>query len=239
MSEIARIDIRFDVRSDAGGRDPDQHSPTLRAYHRLLWRKRLPTGPTFHLEVASRPNYLIFRSPGADFFLASDTIIRTFNDMQKMQPILGQLSERHREAFNTRAYTIGGMTLFPGNRVDGKTTINGARGMHPKIADRFDLTLECIRRFYSGEPSPLTASLSRYRSFFELFRDFEGYVDFFLLQELVNDDRSSVRFLAPFDDFKTSPLPADVASYTAYRARTIAFVRARNDRIAEHVEASI
>ncbi|WP_113903400.1 DUF6994 family protein [Brevibacterium celere] len=35
------------------------------------------------------------------------------------------------------------------------STINGARGLHPRIVDRFDLTLECIRRHYRGEPSPL------------------------------------------------------------------------------------
>ena len=34
------IDTTFDVRSDAGGMDPDSHSKTLRRYHQLLWRKR-------------------------------------------------------------------------------------------------------------------------------------------------------------------------------------------------------
>lgn len=30
------IDITFDFRSDAGGKDPDAYSPTLRRYHQLL-----------------------------------------------------------------------------------------------------------------------------------------------------------------------------------------------------------
>ena len=38
------IDIAFDFRTDAGGKDPDAYSPTLRRYHRLLWSKRLPGG---------------------------------------------------------------------------------------------------------------------------------------------------------------------------------------------------
>jgi hypothetical protein len=38
------IDIAFDFRSDAGGKDPDVYSPTLRAYHKLLWSKSLPSG---------------------------------------------------------------------------------------------------------------------------------------------------------------------------------------------------
>ena len=38
------IDTTFDVRTDAGGRDPDRYSATLRRYHRLLWSKPLPGG---------------------------------------------------------------------------------------------------------------------------------------------------------------------------------------------------
>jgi hypothetical protein len=60
-------------------------------------------------------------------------------------------------------------------------TINGARGFHPKIKDRFDLTVECIRRHYVDDPSPLSDTLARYEDFFGLFGDFRGYVDFFLL----------------------------------------------------------
>ena len=44
------------------------------------------------------------------------------------------------------------------------------------IRDRFDLTLECIRRHYLDEPSPLSATLARYADFFGLFGDFAGYV---------------------------------------------------------------
>ena len=84
-------------------------------------------------------------------------------------------------------YTIGGMMLFPGNRVGGKMTINGARGFHPRIKDRFDLTVECIRRHYRDEPSPLSDTLARYADFFGLFGDFQGYVEYFLLQDLVSE----------------------------------------------------
>ena len=34
-----------------------------------------------------------------------------------------------------------------------------------------------------------------------LFVAFRGFVDFFLLQDIVTDDSSSVRFFMPFDDF--------------------------------------
>ncbi|MCG8654879.1 hypothetical protein [Yimella sp. NH-Cas1] len=36
--------------------------------------------------------------------------------------------------------------MFPANPIGGKVTINGAKGFHPRIKDRSDLTLECIRR---------------------------------------------------------------------------------------------
>jgi hypothetical protein len=38
------------------------------------------------------------------------------------------------------------------------------------------LTLECIRRHYLDEPSPLSDTLARYADFFGLFGDFAGYV---------------------------------------------------------------
>ena len=76
---------------------------------------------------------------------------------------------------------MGGMIIFPANRVEGKSTINGARGFHPLIKDRIDLTLECIRRYYNNEISPLTEVLTRYTDFFALFGNFKGYVEFFLL----------------------------------------------------------
>ena len=47
-----------------------------------------------------------------------------------------------------------------------------------KINDRFDLTLECIRRYYLNEDSPLKETFIRYSDFL-LFKNFKGYIDFF------------------------------------------------------------
>lgn len=52
------------------------------------------------------------------------------------------------------AYTIGGMMVFPATKINRKPTINGGRGLDKQIADRFDLTLECIRRHYFGPTQP-------------------------------------------------------------------------------------
>jgi hypothetical protein len=228
------IDASFDFRTDARGKDPDVYSPTLRRYHKLLWSKALPSGRSFYLNDAVRGAYLHHRSELGEFFLSSDSVIPTFTrwGFAKAHPEL--YSEEENEAFMGISYTIGGMMVFPGNRIQGKWTINQARGCLRKISDRFDLTVECIRRYYARQSSPLGETLARYDDFFALFENFSGYVDFFLLQDLVTADRTNVRFFMPFDDFRTPSVPEDDASYREYRRRSIAFIKARNGRIARH-----
>jgi len=228
------IDTTFCFRSDSRGKDPDTHSPTLRRYHRLLWSKPLPDGTLFALEDLGSKGYLRHRSDRGDYLLSSDTVLRTFNSHGKMQHIIAQIPLPEREDVLRRGYTMGGMMLFPAVTVDRKPTINQARGMNAKIQDRFDLTLECIRRFYRGEVSPLSGVLGRYGDFFALFEDFRGYVEFFLLQDLVTDDGNAIRFWAPFDDFRTSSLPADLDAYLKYRTVMMGWIDARNRRIAAY-----
>jgi hypothetical protein len=232
------IDITFDFRSDTPpGKDPDTRSPTLRRYHQLLWSKPLPSGALFDLDVTTPGTYLHHHSELGEFDLSSDTVIHTFSGWPKLRHIIDQIPEEETEAFNRIGYTIGGMMVFPGFQVDRKMTINQHRGCHPRIRDRFDLTLECIRRHYLDEPSPLSATLARYADFFGLFGDFAGYVDFFHLQDLVDEATLTVKFSMPFEDFAASPLPDTLDAYIAYRQRAIEFIEARNRRIAAHVGA--
>lgn len=231
MSSRPDIDITFDFRSDARGKDPDSRSPTLRRYHRLLWSKPLPDGTMFELEDRRSKGYLRHVSARGEFALSSDTIFRSFVHHTKMAHIIALVPESEREDSLRRGYTMGGMIVFPAGRLNGNT-INQARGINAKIQDRFDLTLECIRRHYRGEASPLARDLQRYAAFFDLFGDFRGYVDFFLLQDLVSSDYSTIRFWSPFDDFKSSPLPRDLEAYLEYRDEMLGWVDARNRRIA-------
>ena len=226
------IDTTFDFRTDTPpGRDPDSYSPTLRRYHQLLWSKQLPNGQLFDLD-ARTPGYpLLHNSPLGKFELSSDTVMASYTGHAAMAPIIAQFSEDEQAAFDTLGYTIGGMMIFPSNRVDDKMTINGARGFLPRIADRMDLTLECIRRHYRGECSPLDATLARCADFFALFENFGGYVDFFLLQDLVTADGAAVRFFMPFDDFNLPSKPGDVETYRRFRQLSIEFIEARNRRI--------
>ena len=169
------IDVTFDFRSDAGGKDPDTASPTLRGYHRQLWSRPLPNGHPFTLTDARPGAYLHHASTLGTYTLSSDSVIPTFIRWTSMRHIIGQFPEAENEAFMRLGYTIGGMMIWPANKVDGQMTINGMRGFTRAIADRMDLTLECIRRHYaSDDHSPLAATLARYADFFALFDDFAG-----------------------------------------------------------------
>jgi len=226
------IDTAIDMHFDADGKDPDEVSPTLRSYHRQLWSKRLPSGGAFDLEDVYPKGYLLYRGADRDIMMSSDTIIRTFRKHRHMQHVIAQLPEPEVAEFSRLGYSIGSFMLFPKHQIDGKGTINQARGTRGKIEDRFDLTLECIKRFYTdGSWSPLADVLDRYSHFFDLFGNFRGYVDFWLLQDLVTDDYSEIRFFAPFTDFKTSALISTVEEYVPYRALTLEFLHGRNVRI--------
>jgi hypothetical protein len=230
-SDRTLIDVTFDFRSDTPpGKDPDAFSPMLRRYHKRLWSKPLPSGAMFELVDTTSRVYLHHRSALGEFRLASDAVVPTFTKEPRIRPILEKIPEAV-VSFNAIGYTIGGMMLFPGNQVDRRMTINAARGCHPRIKDRFDLTVECIRRYYLEEDSPLRPTLARYVDFFRLFGDFRGYVQFFLLQDLVTEDLSAVRFFAPFEEFKSWPVPETSAAYLAYRERAVGFIQARNRRV--------
>jgi len=71
-----------------------------------------------------------------------------------------------------------------------------------------------------------------------LFESFRGYVEFFLLHDLVDTDFSSVRFFLPFDDFCSSPFPSSKECYLAYMQRNIDFIESRNLRILAYCEAN-
>jgi len=171
--------------------------------------------------------------------MTSDTIAATYTLRQNpaVRRILAAFPEEDHAAFRAKAYTIAGFLIFPAN-TPGRTgrTINQDRGCDPRISDRIDLTLECIRRHYLGDPSPLASTLARYADFFALFGGFANYVEFFLLNDLVSHDASAVRVFLPLN-FDASGLPADADAYRAYRERLLEFLDARSLRIAAYAKA--
>ncbi len=228
---MSNIDITFDVFSDTPtGKDPDKFSATLRDYHRQLWSKSLPNGGVLELDE-NIPYVLSHKSILGEFSLSSDAITHTYRSTKKMSHIISELPTEEMEIFFALASTIGAYIIFPSHRIDGKMTINAARGFNQKLNDRFDLALECIRRFYLNEHSPLTDVLNRYSDFFGLFETFRGYTDFFLLQDLVEDDYQHIKFWHPFVSFKLTPLPQSMKEYLAYKQKCMNFISERNQRI--------
>lgn len=226
------IDVSFDFRTDANGADPDAASPTLLRYHQLLWSKPLPSGQMLELTPRTRkPHALLHESDLGSFLLTSDSVLPTFTGRTEMRDMVASLPAADIDALKTITYTIGGMILWPGNQINRKWTINQARGCTGRIADRFDLTIECVRRHYAGDTAhPLADAFGRYRDFFDLFDTFAGYISFWHLDDLI-DPAGHVKLFHPSDDFTLPALPRTLDDYLAYCERTIEFVAARNARI--------
>lgn len=223
------IDTEYNFYTDSKGRDPDSTSPTLRKYHKILWSRTLPNGKLLELSDNKNGVYLYHQSELGEFFFGSDAITHSYKNHKRKKWLTEQIPNEVKELFDTGS-TIGGYIIFPSNRIDGKQTINQARGVNRLIDDRFDLTLECIRLFYAGKESPLYETLSRYELFFNLFDDFSGYIHFFFLEDLIYEN-NRIRFYLPFDDFKTRPSFSDINQYLLYKKRVVDFIESRNKRI--------
>jgi hypothetical protein len=235
------VDASFDYWADMNpgrsvweaknAKDPDTRSKRLQAAHLALWTKPLPTGPTFALTPA-RGAALQW----GHYRLSSDSISNSYMTNGRLRAIVQEAREQAEKLFRTGS-KIGAYILFPGYRVAGRRTINGARGMSPRIADRMDLTLEAIQRHYVGGTSPLSQDLARYADFFALFSTFRGYVDFWLLNDLV-DHQYRVQFFLPFDDFGRNGAPSSVREYLQLATATTYFLNARTERMRRALSGS-
>ena len=222
------IDIDFDFREDSRCGDPDADSPKLYETHRLLWSKKLPNGIDFILEIKGVGYGRLLLKNNLTMNLSSDRMCPHFVGKYSNK-LDGWLSDNEKEELKQKVRTIGGHIVFPANKKNG-FTINQARGVNRSICDRFDLTLECIRRFYIEEESPLSKTITNYKDFFDLFVDFRGYVNFFLLQDFV-DEKDQIKFSLPFDNFKRLPLPLNVDEYKRYKEHILSLISSRNKRI--------
>lgn len=234
MDPSRPFDVTTDFQDDSGGRDPDRYSSLLQEYHLRLWRKRLPDGEFFDLTPDRIGSALVLRywSGHKHFVLSSDTLANSSRGPRRaLYDAMGVESNLH---WHRDGGTIGGRLIFPSNRVDGKQTINQLRGTHPRIRDRFDLTLESIRRHYCGESGPLADVLARYGEFFTLFGSFRSYIEVFLLNDLI-DGEGGIAFFLPFEDFDGPVLPDTLEEYRLFRQRQLDFVGARNRRMLEYM----
>jgi len=231
-----KINTNIQMDIDANGKDPDTYSKTLHEYHSLLWNKKLPNGELFNLDKSvSAPYYFKTSILEGKFIFSSDAIIHTYSRRASMSEIVNKIPKENIANFFNIAGTIGGYIIFPANKIDNQPTINMIRGMHPRINDRFDLTLECIRLWYLGIDNPLYKHLERYNDFFNLFLNFKGYVDFFLLNDLVDDKYEKINFWLPFKDFVSrKPVPTNKEEYNHYMSKVMEYVDLRNKRILKY-----
>jgi hypothetical protein len=230
MRDLCGIDVDYNFFNDTpAGKDPDSRSPTLRRYHQLLWSKPLPDGRPFELHAGlTLSPYLVYEADGTRIVLGSDTIATRHR--KKLSHLYAQLPDKTNDAFLRRSYTICGFMIFPVSQ----GSLNQHRGTHPRIQDRWDLTLEVIRRFYEGGTSPLATTMDRYANFFELFGSFDGYIHHFHLDDFV-DENGAVRFLLPFDNFESPVLPRDLPTYKRYRLDSLRLFKARRLRILNEI----
>jgi hypothetical protein len=224
------IDIDFDFRQDSKCGDPDTDSQKLYEAHKLLWTKMLPCGKNLDLKIIGDSNSRFLLKNNLYTNFSSDRMCPHF-DGKYNGKFDGWLSDIEREELKHKVRTIGGHIIFPAHKKNG-FTINQARGVSRIICDRFDLTLECIKRFYDNEQNPLYDTLLRYKDFFDLFIDFKGYVDFFMLQDFI-DEKGQIKFSLPFDNFIRPALPQNVDEYIKYKNHTIELMNNRNKRILE------
>ena len=242
-----RFEVDFDFTSDTSGYwddfwtrrnglglgklDPDTFSPTLREYHKILWSRELPNGERMVLED-DPSGYLKWN--GMRF--SSDNIATSFRYercRKLLESVESNMDDYHTfvEDFIRKTYTIGGSIIFPRHR----NSINQIKGTNRYIADRWDLTLECIRRYYAGEESPISWCLKQDKAFFDLFVDFKGYVEFFFLQDCVTNDFSEVYQWMNTKLFEKNPVPHNYSEYNSWISKNIEFVNKRNDRIKNYV----
>lgn len=231
LKTMCLIDIEYDFREDSECGDPDKDSHKLYDAHKLLWSKALPNNISFNF-IKTRSSGRLLLKNDLTSNLSSDRMCPHFVGKYKGK-FDKWTTKTERGEFKRKVRTIGGHIVFPAHRKCG-FTINQARGVSPKIGDRFDLTLECIRRFYKGEQSPLYETLKRYSEFLNIFIDFNTFIEFFLLQDFLNES-GQVVFTIPFDNFKRQPLPQTSQEYKSYRSQIIKQIDKRNLRILREI----
>ena len=205
--------------------DPDSSSRVLRDYHRILWSRDLPNGMHMNLSKDLTWNRMRF---------GSDSIIVSFR--YKNQPLAEEIKKalpdykKYFYEYALKSNTIAGYTIFPKHQ----GSMNQNRGTNHLICDRWDLTLECIRRFYCEEKSPLSDAIEKDRFFYNLFVDFKGYIDFFFFNDCVSDDYSKVNIWIGDDKFEESGLPNTIEEYFNYIEAEMSFLEKRRTRIKEY-----
>jgi hypothetical protein len=233
---VDQIDVAYSFYDDPDFvADADRDSQLLKRWHERLWSKALPSGERLTW-VPAPGSYLTADSSHGPLRVSSDTIATTHAGYASagITHLWSELEDAEKLHIERALYTIGGFIIFPTR----PQSLNQRRGTDSRIADRFDLTLECIRGHYVGQSeNPLADVIQADANYFRLFGDgsegFSAFVDFFHLQDLLID--GSVRWLDVSStqvwDFDAPPLPTSAPAHRRYLDNVLTFVSARNQRI--------
>ena len=101
---IYMINVNFDFQREAGYRDSDRYSPTLREYH----SRKLPCGKYFDLEYAPN-NCLKTVVDGATLILSSDRAVASFIRNRKVLTFIDTTDKDAVTQFKSLTDTIGGI----------------------------------------------------------------------------------------------------------------------------------
>ena len=254
--------------------DPDAYSEKLYKFHKFLWNKREQRS----VEVKWKNYIPAYELNDETFRLGSDSIINIYwhrtsvdmpdknikNNRSALEGKIGELENSKDDRENKRFYsehyslykefiwhylqyanTIGGFVVFPRHE---NPTINTKRGFG-KIGDRFDLTLECIKRYYKDKErsktnyNPVFSTLNNEhieedKYFFGMFKTFENYAKFFCLSGERNWVNENGQVLNLFDntsldnyDFSQEPLPTKADQWWTFYDNIMKRLDARNKQI--------
>jgi hypothetical protein len=192
---------------DGKYKDVDAASPRLYCCHELLWSGELPNGENLRLVFCRESdNRFMLKDENFPLPLTSDTISRSHSKLDNLLQS-GVISKEEANGYLRASRSIGSFLIWPirGDKGNPWNTVNIVRAR--TVNDRIDLTLWHLKNCYEknwgederdelGKPIGLYKTFKLYRSWFELFKTFKGFVDFFHLQDFVNEGDYSVQLFA-------------------------------------------
>lgn len=233
--------IKFDNGESLKELDIDSTSQILQKDLCELYKSRtVSSGEQYLNSLATSNNnyYYLYLTKDKNLRFGADSI----GYLHYIEDFLKNNNHKKEQKFYVKiTNTIGGKIIFPKNGISN--SINIARNR--KLCDRFDLTLECIRRFYYNEESKMTEIFSQgvNKKFFNIFgygeTGFKNYVEFFFLNDLVSKDNQVIFFTEDSHNLKnlsdsTKPLTTysdNPQKCQELYSNIIAFITKRNLRI--------
>ena len=225
------IDNCEKIYSNDGLPDPDSFSEILYDFFAELWNLN---NSAFNVKkIWNGSSWELVGAEDYSLRLGTDSIMSIYWHRFDMREFISELIKSKNNDFKMfireylkKSNTIGGFVLFPRHI----QSINQRRGTNSLIGDRFDLTLECIRRYYEeteksekyNNYNPLFGGLNadyikEDKAFFDLFgkgkAGFEKYTEFFWLNKSWVKDGRVLNLLdnQPLDNYDfgkiINPLP--------------------------------